>query len=88
MNTVKEIALSIASELKEHPEHWGQIYFHHNGKSCLAGHLRRRMGDDYDQYNLTPFYDAVDGSITRWNDAPQRTVQDVIALCEKVAQHG
>lgn len=88
MNMVREVALSIATELKEHPEHWIQrAYYGDEGEACLVGHLQR--------YRNSPVYTQVydklcqaantDDALSSWNDAEGRTVQDVIALCERVA---
>jgi hypothetical protein len=92
-----DIALDIADELRKYPGHWTQgcIARQVNGHPCgehnvdaaswsLKGHVFRR----YAQYAFGDFGSAIgypEVSYERWNDAPGRTVADVIALCEHVA---
>ncbi len=90
---VKELALSIAEELKANPSAWHQGWFDNNDpmdKSaptgwCLSGHMLKRDialgGEEY-----RAFTKHINGqSVCTWNDSAGRTVEDVIKLCEQVA---
>lgn len=97
MNTAQEIAEDIARELRANPNAWYRGAFSNLGNCdgswndpeatawCLSGHLKKR-GDT----RLSRFYDAFSryagGSICQWNDEPGRTVDEVIALCDRVAE--
>ncbi len=93
---VREIAKSIAEELREHPERWcqGRPYQDANGNisspisahsCCLLGHIWL-AGDDGDlERTFRAALPTFEYSIAHWNDAPDRTVEEVIQLCEKVA---
>lgn len=103
MNTVRQIALSIVTELTEHPEHWCQdgiafskeieLVSPNDSQAvqwCLLGHVAKRaIGSPLEQQYKDALYSMLDPgqSIGEWNDAPERTVQDVISLCERIAQH-
>ncbi len=53
---------------------------------CLEGHICKRVDRDVSFWALDDFRKLAGvGTLFRWNDAPDRTVNDVIALCEKVA---
>lgn len=63
---------------------------------CLRGAVNKRVGlgslematlEAFDAALGDPPDDALDGDIlcVRWNDAKGRTVEEVIALCDKVA---
>lgn len=53
---------------------------------CLEGHICRRVSREVHSQALMTFREAVNiETLFRWNDEPARTVEDVIALCEKVA---
>ncbi len=99
---VREIAKSIAEELRANPSLWTQHWYartisgastpptspdFHSG--CLIGNARRICADD-DQ-SVCAFRRACaeivghPESPAQWNDAPGRSVEEVIALCEKVA---
>ena len=95
---VSAVALSIASELREHPDHWMQgAGWHKKGSGrivtereadvmCLMGHIFKRTGDKHSAPVVAAFQNQLpDCQIPEWNDAPARRVGDVIALCEKVA---
>lgn len=97
--TIKQIAGSIAAELRENPERWAKTdyAFDHNGASidptdegacswCLLGHMMKRSKITCEEFargfgfNTDPAL-----SLSDWNDAPERTVADIIARCEAVA---
>lgn len=94
--SIKVIAADIARELREHPERWtqGTPARDKEGDStrarspaavswCLFGHIRRRL---YPARCAVGTSSLLFGRLaSSWNDAPERTVTDVIALCEKVA---
>jgi hypothetical protein len=100
---IKAIAADIAGELREHPEQWTQNDYAKGALGigtdacgpqactwCLLGHLHRRTGgrwsDSLFSQRLGPYVAYLE--ISTWNDWPQRTVADVIALCERVAKGG
>jgi hypothetical protein len=98
MNTIQEIAADIARELREDPTRWTQKASARDTTGygvapasekacawCLYGHIERRNA-----YQTIEHFRALDscmplGCTISWNDAPERTVDDVIALCDKVA---
>lgn len=56
---------------------------------CLEGHICKRVDDEVRLVAMNKFHEAAlipEGSLNSWNDKPGRTVEDVIALCEKVAR--
>lgn len=63
----------------------------HACKWCLAGHISKRVGYLANSFHsdTQPFRRAMalksDTFLSEWNDADERTVDDVIALCDKVA---
>lgn len=100
MKTVQQIAAEIAQELREHPERWTQGVFARDEKGipcfpndskaecwCILGFIHKskpKTPDFWPQLcNLCGIENT--GHLSKWNDAPGRTVDDVIALCEKVA---
>ncbi len=93
---VKEIAADIARELREHPERWtqGAPARDKEGNSarvrspaavswCLLGHIRRKQYQTRGEVGTSAMLTAQ--LVSSWNDAPARTVTDVIVLCEEVA---
>ena len=92
---IREALLDIANELTDHPERWTQYAFGlsvnrtvvPSGSElavswCLEGHFRRR--DIFDSPDLhldkSPIYWNYP-HVGAFNDAPGRTVADIIALC-------
>lgn len=93
----KEIALQISQELTEDPTRWcqGHPAIDAQGRQvstedpnaaawCLWGHLAKRnvlFGKTFDAFSkhITPL------GMGTWNDQPKRTVQDIIDVCQKVA---
>jgi hypothetical protein len=91
--STRAIAADIAREFKDHPERWkqGSFGFRESGGACLDRHITSRCNDRWD--GLASVVCAHMGFASRmglwnWNDAPDRTVHDIIALCEKVAANG
>lgn len=95
MTTIKTIASDIADELRSNPKAWHRGGFSNSTGQfdvdapdatawCLSGHMKRRgvslSGEEYHAFAI-----HCHGSVCAWNDVPGRTVDDVIALCEKVA---
>jgi hypothetical protein len=95
----RAIAAAIADELTEHPERWCQVatYLDANGRrctpqraarACLLGHIWKRSNDDRID---DAFRRVLQGgcfafaSLSIFNDAPNRTVREIIDLCRKVA---
>lgn len=98
--TPQEIAKSIADGLREHPERWTKdhnardalgnpVQSHHKDAAswCILGHIRKRLPQGPLPRDLKRFFsNAVGGDlISSWNDEAERTVVDVIALCDKIA---
>lgn len=97
--TPQEIAKSIADELREHPERWNQGSSGRTDqgwavpardpaaiKWCLMGHkVRRDESMLATEFAVALGFASYNG-LTYWNDHPERTVADVIALCDKVSQ--
>jgi hypothetical protein len=84
----KTIAADIARELREHPEHWRQGLWKEGmaaGAKCLGAHIEVRAGGPSMAMKLAFGFNASNFELIDWNDAPGRTVDDVIELCEKVA---
>jgi hypothetical protein len=85
MTTLTErIAREIAEELKEHPERLAK----HFSSDPLKGDLIQlicRHAKQSTEIVIAAFRYAAGGKLLQWMDAPERTVEDVIALCEKVA---
>lgn len=60
---------------------------------CLEGHISRRVDSEVATQAIVAFLDEAharylieDGaSLFKWNDAPGRTVEQVIELCEAIA---
>lgn len=122
MIDVRTVALSIAEELKAHPERWTQGVYardadgketdNHTGNvqcRCIMGHIFSRFPtmahcSDEDirvmrvmqsQFNIvvSAAYTRTDlngfkepSAIVNFNDTPGRTVAEIIAVCEKVAE--
>lgn len=60
---------------------------------CLGGHIIKRDPSNMGDYNFSsPLYlqfrGAVGRSVSSWNDVAERTVEDVIALCDRIASQG
>lgn len=89
----KQIASDIAALLRERPQLWGQGDDPCPRQKCLMEHVANRQGKDskffFELREL--FYERIKASgssavmVAEWNDEPERTVEDVIALCEEVA---
>jgi len=97
----KTIAADIARELRANPEAWTkgcyargssneQVEAHSSlaQKWCLAGHIMKRCPEKYWPISQR-FREAIgldkDTYLSMWNDGKERTVDEVIAACEKVA---
>lgn len=94
MNTAQEVATDIARELRSNPAAWHQGNFNNGSASyghlatawCLSGHLRKRghaLGESV--YDAFLEHIGADYVVCEWNDTPGRTVEEVIALCDRVA---
>lgn len=98
MDDSKTIAADIARELREHPERWTKGHWARDSSGnkvswydqsatcwCLEGHINRRGGDtgDFAQAAGTIDTDGFTTGLAEFND--HHTVDDVIDLCEKVA---
>lgn len=90
-------AADIARELREHPEQWRkgvevavQVEVVDDGPCCLVMHLNRRgvrtFSPAYATFVRLSGGVVDQGEISKWNDARERSVDDVITLCEKVAR--
>lgn len=92
LSALKAIAANIAQTLKERPHLWrrGPEGLLGGGPCCLVHHLIRRGLNELGNYQALyrAFCEAAPipwGGVSTWNDAPERTVDDVIAACERVA---
>lgn len=99
MKTSKEIAADIARELREHPERWMQgrsastptgdtvdVNSPRASKWCLSGHIQRRQEDSFSLLALLdPFVRCAGMKVTDFNDHQDRTVDEIVALCDRVA---
>lgn len=99
MKTVQKIAADIARELREHPERWTQLHSAstptgdtvdvHSPRACkwcLSGHIQRRQGNSVFLISLLyPFVRCAGMRVTDFNDDPDRTVDEIVALCDRVA---
>lgn len=100
MHSSKEIVADIARELRAHPERWCQgpsamnAEGHEVGSNeddavawCLEGHVWARTQMFALPVSTFFLLRAALGQevLFSWNDAPGRTVSDVIQLCEKAA---
>lgn len=97
--TIKQIAASIAAELHSHPDRWTQGYNAKDRHGllvdsrdeqacawCLLGHIKRRSPLRYcGRRNSMEFGFTDADEMTMWNDKSERTVADIIARCEAVA---
>lgn len=96
----KTVAADIAQELRQHPERWtrGCEAKDQYGDSvepdckdavcwCLVGFINKRDIPTPCMASLSAEFRKRIGSnnIGKWNDAAERTVDDLIALCESVA---
>lgn len=93
--TPQELAADIAAELRAHPERWTKHAMARDSGGgpcdansphavcwCLIGHGRKRhMSLPQEFYHLVNT--GLIGS--KWNDTKERTVDDVISLCDAVA---
>ncbi len=52
---------------------------------CIRGGIDRVCGDDFYKADkmLNKLLSMIDGPLTKWNDAPERTVEDVRDLVKK-----
>lgn len=60
---------------------------------CLGGHIEKRDPSnvgyyDYSSHLYLQFRGAIARSVSSWNDDAERTVEDVIALCDRIASKG
>lgn len=77
-----DVARDIAQELREHPERWTQDA----SGGCLRGLIGKHIRAHADQVSRTFASVAGVQHLHLWNDAPGRTVRDVIALCDRLAR--
>jgi hypothetical protein len=88
MKTAQEIAADLASKLRAWPENWCQgTYIADDGKArCLAGHLWSYFDGSVPLDVFNTFARACETTyLSDWNDEAGRTVEDVIAICDRVA---
>ena len=95
--TPQEIAADIAKDLRKDPSRWGKYETYRNGDPnspcCLVGQIaaRSRIFEDGPALHIQTadmFREILDDNgLTGWNDKSERTVEDVIAVCDKVATH-
>jgi hypothetical protein len=93
----RAIARSIADELRARPDHWMRgAMWRKDGSDrivtekeadvlCLMGHIFKRCGDRKSAPVVELFERHLSRPIADWNDARGRTVEQVVALCERVA---
>lgn len=83
---VRVIAREIAQKLRAWPENWCQgAYTASNGARCLAGHLWPYFDGAVDSAVYDVFQNACGMMVSDWNDMPGRTVEEVIEVCERIA---
>lgn len=97
----KLLAADIARELRANPSAWTQHYYAKNSKGqtvpcddpsaicwCLYGHIDKRTTvSEVIRSELEEIFTRhVSDGISDWNDHFERTVDDVIELCDRVAQ--
>jgi hypothetical protein len=87
---LRDVAIDIATTLRNNPSLWlnnADGGTSGAGPCCLLLHLARREiaaeGREYDQF--CDLGGIPRGHMGEWNDAPGRTVEEVIAVCEQVA---
>lgn len=94
MSTIREVAADIARELRSNPAAWHQGWFSNSREGlsspdatswCLSGHLLRR-GHQLSWPIYGVFEAAAGNRVCSWNDTPGRTVEEVIELCDRVAE--
>lgn len=91
------VAADIARELREHPDHWTKGFNARNADGlftgvhdpgarcwCLHGHILKRNAE-FALATIGAAFGYPNVSWSCWNDADERTVGDVIALCERVS---
>jgi hypothetical protein len=96
-STPQEVAYDIADELRKHPDRWtqgcnarqadGLICGVHDAEAtcwCLLGHIIKR-NEEFAFKPIRAAFGHPTVSWAAWNDSPERTVDDVIALCARVA---
>jgi hypothetical protein len=96
----RRVLAEVAQELREHPERWCQRTVARSASGegvrwddpaatqwCVHGHIRKRVPLTFTAGGviIDKLWDALGESLYEWHDSPDRTVGDVIALCEKVA---
>lgn len=98
MKTVQEIAAEIAQELTEHPDRWTQGTYARDEKGrecstadgvcwCILGWLSRKVecgGILWESFSSAAGFENTQ-ELLHWNDAPLRTVDEVVDLCQQVA---
>lgn len=101
VKTVQQIAAEMAQEFRGKPERWMQGAYAKDFEGeecspsdsaavcwCIAGkllmHSPSSVGGLWNSFTNMAFL-RNSNELVGWNDAPDRTVADVIALCEKVA---
>lgn len=91
------VAADIARELREHPDRWTKGFNARNASGlftgvhdpgarcwCLHGHILKRNAE-FALATIGAAFGYPNISWSCWNDAHERTVEDVIALCERVS---
>lgn len=87
----QQVAADIASMLRSRPELWGKG--DRPRPKCLMEHIGERLHRDSKDFHelremLRERIRARGGKqlfVAEWNDEPETTVEDVIAICEEVA---
>lgn len=86
-----KLILTEARNRIEDPSKWGQCYYFKDGKRCILGAIDSAFGryqtgfhsSDWDI--VTEMFMKAEGieNISRWNDAPERTHDEVLAAFDK-----
>jgi hypothetical protein len=94
--TAREIAAEISRELRDNPQAWHRGAFSNAPDKrvdavdatawCLSGHLRKRGQPTWGPIYVAFADETGIGSVCQWNDMDDRTVDEVIALCDRVAE--
>lgn len=95
MATTKEVLTEIRDYYKKNPNGWIKGRFTDNeGGFCLDGAITSHMDNGRPWRVWYPRYEAcrvrletlIDDSLVAWNDAPERTREEVIALLDKAIE--
>jgi hypothetical protein len=84
--TPQELLTKVADHFEAHPETWTQGEFRSRGRMCVVGALMQfGLIEDY-EIAREQLRAVVGRNPVTWNDAPSRTVAEVVAKLREAAR--